>query len=85
MKQKIFTVHDGKALSFNRPFFYPTEGQATRDFHQVVNDGESQQSKYPADFSLFVVGEFDTDTGLVESYSTPKLVCTGLELKQKEL
>lgn len=72
MKFKIFSIFDSKAETFNTPIFLPTDGQAIRIFDDMTNDGKSEVSKHPEDYTLFVLGEFDSDNGLVTPLNTPK-------------
>lgn len=66
MKTKMFCVYDSKALIFGVPFFMPKEQMAIRAFSDLVNDPSTLVSKHPEDFSLFYVGDFDDENGLVE-------------------
>lgn len=58
-----FSIHDSKAEAFMQPFFAPTMGIAERSFQEACRNPETPMAKYPADFSLWVVGEFDEATG----------------------
>lgn len=72
MKYKIFSIFDSKAETFNTPIFLPTEGQALRIFDDMVNNPEQEIAKHPEDYTLFNLGEFDSDIGLVTPLNTPK-------------
>jgi hypothetical protein len=66
MIAKVFSVFDSKAAFFGRPFFDQKEGTAIRNFSDAVNDSSNPNNmwfKHPEDFSLFLVGEFDDETG----------------------
>lgn len=71
MKTKVFSVYDSKVAAYRYPFFMQSSGQALRGFMELVNDGKSEISKYPADFTLFEHGEFDDITGVMISLKTP--------------
>jgi len=60
---KIFTVYDSKAETFMPPFFVPSKGLAIRAFEDCINSNEHHFGKHPADYTLFSLGSFDTDTG----------------------
>lgn len=66
MKLLMFAVYDSKAKAFCRPFFAAVEAVALRAFEGGANDVDSEIGRHPADFSLFQVGEFDDDTGVVK-------------------
>lgn len=71
MKVKLFSVYDSKVKAFRYPFFMQATGAAIRGFMDLVNDGKSEISKYPADFTLFEHGSFDDETGMMELEKTP--------------
>jgi len=63
MKIRAYTVYDEKTLSFNPPFFAATDGAATRSFQELANDLNTNVGKYPADFKLYYIGDYDIDKG----------------------
>lgn len=65
MKIQIFSIYDSKAKVFSQAFFSPNIAVALRSFSVAVNDRETQLFKHPEDFSVFHIGEFDDDTGLL--------------------
>jgi hypothetical protein len=60
--QLLFTVYDSKAETFMPPFFVPSKGLAIRAFEDCVNSKEHHFGQHPADYTLFALGEFDTNT-----------------------
>ena len=83
MKLKIFSIFDAKAEAFNTPFFFNMTGQATRAFQDLVADPQSAISKHPEDYTLFEIGEFDTDTANVTPLPTPHSLGLGIEYKEQ--
>lgn len=83
MKQIIFSIHDSKAEAYINPFFLPTEGLATRSFGDCVNDPNHQFYLNPADYTLFAIGEFDSDTGVIE-YQEKRSLGNGVDFKRQE-
>lgn len=75
MKKPMFSVHDIKAQTFGNPFTSTNQNTAMRDFHAACNDQNSQLYKYPNDFTLYEVGEFDDYTGIIAEYT--KIICLG--------
>lgn len=63
MKQKAFCVMDSKTGQFGLPFFSPTMESGKRLFGDLCSDGQSLPSRYPEDFNLYYLGEFEDDTG----------------------
>ena len=72
---KAFSIRDTKAEGFNTPFFQTTFGLAERAFKEAANDPQSQIAKNKEDFSLYYIGEFDQQTGLISSETKPKHIC----------
>lgn len=68
MKMIAFTVFDSAAMRYLEPFWAPTVEVALRMFRQIVNTPEHQFNRFPEDYSLFAIGEFDQETGRVSSY-----------------
>lgn len=67
MITKMFSVYDSKAQVFGTPFCFGTVGLALRAFTDLAKDPQSTVSRYPMDFCLFQVGEFDDNKGVVIS------------------
>lgn len=72
MLLKAYSVRDSKAGVYNTPFFQRTHGEAERMFHNLVKDPNSTVCKYPDDFDLFHVGEYDDQKGVLLSLDTPQ-------------
>nr|QJB19434.1 MAG: nonstructural protein [Microvirus sp.]QJB19675.1 MAG: nonstructural protein [Microvirus sp.] len=72
---KAFSIRDIKAEGFNTPFFQATFGLAERAFKEAANDPQSQIAKNKEDFSLYYLGEFDQQTGLISPENAPKHIC----------
>lgn len=63
MIYKIFTVFDSKVEAYLTPFFMRSKGEAIRRISELVADSKHDFSKYPADYTLFELGEYFDDTG----------------------
>ena len=63
MTTKIFAVKDAMAGAFLAPFTFAQEGMAVRAFLDTVNDASTPFHRHPDDFVLWILGEFDEDTG----------------------
>ncbi len=65
MLQYVISVKDRAADIFNRPFFVPHRNVAIRDFTDEVNRkaDDNQLSKHPDDFDLYLLGQYDDNTG----------------------
>lgn len=80
---KIFTVYDIKAEAYLPPFFLHAEGMAVRVFANAINDPGHQFGANPTDYSLFQLGEYDDNSGVITA-TEPKFMHQGLELLARE-
>lgn len=67
MINKIFVIKDEKA-GFAEMFIQPNELVAIRNFSQTCANPETNLAKFPEDYSLWMLGEFDHDTGEITKY-----------------
>lgn len=73
MLQFVVSVQDRASGVFMRPFFVPHRNIAIRDFTDEVNRkaDDNQLSKHPDDFDLYLLGQFDDNTGVFTSENGP--------------
>jgi len=81
MRLKVFSVRDSKAGCFNVPFFQKSHGEAERSFSMLLQDDKSMISKYPDDFDLYYVGDFDDQDGVFNALETPQHVVKAVALR----
>lgn len=81
MKHYVFAVFDAKGESFGMPLFFPAKGQAIRAFDDQANDENSQICKHPGDYTLFCIGEYDAQVGLLTPL-TKAALGTGVDYKR---
>lgn len=72
MELKAFSIRDSKGEIFNPPFFKKTLGEAERDFHQLCKDDKSMPAKYPEDYDLYYLGNYDDCSGKFMPLDTPQ-------------
>lgn len=80
MTLKIFSIRDSKGEAFGQPFFQKTHGEAERNFKTLVSDEKSMISKFPEDFDLYYIGEYDDQKGLIKSLDTPQHITKAVAL-----
>jgi len=71
MKRKIYAIRDGKGEYYNQPFFLNTHGEAERTLLELRKDEKSMIHKYPEDYDLYHLGEYDDQTGQIAGLATP--------------
>lgn len=62
---KLYTVRDSKVGAYLAPFQAENNLTAVRYIQNVAMNPEAMLSKFPSDFELFLVGEFDDQTGRI--------------------
>lgn len=76
---KMYSIRDAKAEIFNKPFYQATHGEAERSFRRTVSDENTMMHMYPEDFDLYYLGEYDDNTGKVDSLDTPQHVIKAIQ------
>lgn len=84
MRQRVFAIFDQKAKAFLPPFTANELGQAARMFADNVNDKNSVFNRHPADFTLFCIGDFILDTGVLVPHTTHELVVNALSVYETD-
>ena len=79
MKQRIYTIYDSKAEAYLRPFFTTTKGLALRSFVDESNKPGTSLNQYPSDYTLFEIGTFEDQTGIIEMHKAHETLGTALE------
>lgn len=69
MKMCLFSIKDLKA-GYQQVFLSANEAVAMRDFGQICSKPDTNYYSFPADYELWKVGEFDTDTGICDTNAT---------------
>lgn len=82
---KLFVTYDSKAKSYCNPFCMATPEEAIRGFTDVANDPSTQFGKYPADFTLFEIGDYDVATGSVVTHDAKINLGTALDYKNNSM
>lgn len=82
----IYSIRD-HLTGFMQPVVESSDPAALRNFAMAVNRfpkeaGASLMSWRPADYDFFRLGDFDTESGLITSYPSPKLLASGLSVKE---
>lgn len=79
MKYKVMVVMDRAVEGFGVPFFARSVGEGERSFRDEINraDPNNSLNKHPEHFDLFLVGEFDSDSGLLNPLTVPTMIVVG--------
>ncbi len=84
MKLKAFSIYDSKAEAYHAPFFLNTVGLAIRTFEELANDLKTSIGKYPHDYTLFHIGDFNDQSGTLTAYSANVPIGGALEYVHRD-
>ena len=65
--------------------FFQAKPEAIRAFSDEANRPESAIFKHPGDYTLFQIGEYDIQTGLLVPLPTPSSLGLGVEYQTNNL
>lgn len=71
MIKKIFCVYDSAVENYGVPFFDVTLKSVMRSFMDIIGDKSSAIGKSPQDFTLFELGEYDSNTAKFNLHPSP--------------
>lgn len=80
MKIDIYALRDEKAGVFLKTFPERSEASVTRDFGMAVFQSDTQVSKYPEDYSIYKIANFDDVSGEYKNYTPIACVIRGSEV-----
>ena len=83
MVYKIFSLYDSAVGAYNVPMFLRSRGEAIRSFQAAANEGDSNISKWPDQYTLFEIGTYDDASARVEMYAAPESLGTALQYKDQ--
>lgn len=83
MITNVYSIFDVKAKVFGSPFYAQCDEIAIRNCAAAVRDDgqNSMLSKFPEDFTLYRIGSFDDDRGVLSPAGTNEVVVLLVTLK----
>lgn len=84
MNQNVYVLHDLVAQTYTMPFFMHNDSEAKRIFMTWLKNPELPMAAHPDDYSLYHIGFYDTDNGIIEGVSIPNLILKGSSIKTQE-
>lgn len=63
----VIAVYDKKIGLFDQPFTVRRQGEAIREWENIVKDPNNRYGKNPEDFDLFHIANYDEVTGVITS------------------
>lgn len=81
---KIYSLFDEKAKMYSQPFYMAHDGLALRAFGDLVEDKKTTVSRYPVDFTMWKLGEFDDNTGIFDC-KKPEYLAKAIDFVKSEV
>jgi len=83
---KLYSLRDAKAEVFMAPQAFQNKAVALRAVAESVNgiNKDSPIAKYPEDFGIYELGEFDDSTCRITLYDTPYHLANCFEFVKQE-
>lgn len=76
MLMPVYCIKDNKS-GFLTPTVDQNDATAMRNFEHALMNANTVLGTHPADFDLYKLGVFDSESGRIESLPTPELICGG--------
>lgn len=80
MLHEVYSIRDAKTEVFSPPFLQKARGEAERSFSQLSNDPETSIGRYPEDFDLYYLGQFNDNSGAYTLLDTPKHIIKAIQV-----
>lgn len=77
MKYGIYSIFDSAAGVFTAPTIDISDASAIRNFQQAIANSGSIMNFKPDDFSLYQIGTFDVESGIIDPWSPPSRLIVG--------
>lgn len=79
---KLFAIKDHKSGIFLQPNFQKSIPDALRSWEIISNEGDSMVSRFPNDFRLYHLGDFDEQTGEISILAHPSDLGSAADFKR---
>lgn len=75
MKVRMYSIYDKKTQLFGFPQYCHNAAQACRMFTGVFLEPQNMMARFPEDYDIYDLGEFDDNSGTVTS-DKPTFICS---------
>lgn len=77
----VYAIRDSKT-GFLTPTVDINDQSAARNFEHAALQSNTLFFSHPADYDLYKIGSFDTDSGLLQAFSAPDFIIAGTAFKE---
>ena len=81
MIYNLYSMRDDK-ISFMSVMMDVSDGSAIRNFQLAVTKPETVYSSFSDDFSLYRLGTFNSEDGVIKPEQPPVMVCRATDFKE---
>lgn len=74
MIKGIYSLYDKKSKLYGNTFTSVNDGTAIREMQQAVTSEGSVIQKYPSDYALYKVSEWDDESGMVQNADRQQVI-----------
>lgn len=85
MKLYVFSVYDKVSKMYVDLFTSQTKEAAQRSFNSAGCNRGTMLAKYPQDFALYCLGEFDNSEGAIVGFVRPDLIQNFVDIQDVSL
>lgn len=79
MKYSVYVIRDLK-VGFMSPTVDHNDASAIRNFEHAVKNTSSLMNSHPEDYTLYRIGEFDSESGMIDGYQ-PVHIYSAIDMK----
>lgn len=83
MELRIYAVHDAAVAAYLTPFFCRTAAEAIRSFEAAVNAPDTRFNQAPADYTLFEIGTYEDNSGILTPHKTHQPLGKAIDFIQR--
>lgn len=76
----VTAIRDAKSKLFSTPMFFTTPAVAIRSFGDAVTGKESDFSRHPEDYSMYLLGTYEDSSGRFQTEVEPAFLISATNL-----
>lgn len=84
MKVQMFTIYDKKMQIHQQPFVAINRATMMRTIADGLKRNDSMMSRFPVDYEIYKIGEFDETTGMITPLPEREFICVLEDLIERK-
>lgn len=82
MQYQLFTLYDLKARIHSNPISAHSVDHFCLNVADAIHNSDQLVAQHPEDYSLYLLGEFDDESGSVTLHTPPKFISTAQAVRE---